>query len=239
MKKVDEDLEKQAAAMGAAFKLAFSGGMVVAQDFQNTLNNMSPTLQQAGEDGEDAVEVIIEAVKTLEDKLRDLSENFAKNFVDRMTAAAQGGKDAFSSYFEYMRKQLVALATRALVFQAIMGISKRFDLDLGAFAKSMTGFSPATSAATTGATNYTPDIGTAAAGYGYGAPGAGTPILSGRAANVAPRGIIVNQNINFSVSAIDGRDAARFIKEQGGTIAEVIATAAKDSTAYRRQLQGA
>jgi hypothetical protein len=69
--------------------------------------------------------------------------------------------------------------------------------------------------------------------------GAGTPILSGRAANASPRGIIVNQNINFSVSAIDGRSAAAFIKEQGGTIAEVIATAAKDSTAYRRQLQGA
>ena len=236
MKKVDEDLEKQAAAMGAAFKLAFSGGMVVAQDFQTTLGNIPTVLQQAGEDGEDAVEVIIEAVKTLEDKLRDLSENFAKNFVDRMTAAAQGGKDAFSSYFEYMRKQLVALATRALVFQAIMGISKRFDLDLGAFAKSMTGFSPVVVAGDT-----QPDIGTSA-DYGIdfkGAAGAGTAILSGRAANASRGGIIVNQNINFTVSAIDGRSAARFIKEQGGTIAEVIATAAKDSTAYRRQLQGA
>jgi hypothetical protein len=49
----------------------------------------------------------------------------------------------------------------------------------------------------------------------------------------------VNQNINFTVSTIDGQSAAAFIRSQGGTIAEVIATAAKDSTAYRRQLQGA
>jgi len=114
IKKVDKDLEEQAEAMGAAFKLAFSGGMVVAQDFQTTLGNIPTVLQQAGEDGEDAVEVIIEAVKTLEDKLRDLSENFAKNFVDRMTAAAQGGKDAFSSYFEYMRKQSARGSTSTL-----------------------------------------------------------------------------------------------------------------------------
>jgi hypothetical protein len=104
-----------------------------------------------------------------------------------------------------------------------MGVGGKFDLDFGGFAKSMTGFEAATGGGDTGA----------------GAAGAGTPILSGRAANASPRGIIVNQNINFSVSAIDGQSAAAFIKQQGGTIAEVIATAAKDSTAYRRQLQGA
>jgi len=123
-----------------------------------------------------------------------------------------------------MKKQLVALAMKALLFKAIMGVGTKFGVDagkLGDFAGAMTGSSPATGGGDTGDT------------------GAGTPILSGRAANAAPRGMIVNQNISFSVSAIDGRSAAAFIKEQGGTIAEVIATAAKDSTAYRRQLQGA
>ena len=127
-----------------------------------------------------------------------------------------------------MKKQLIALTIRALVFQAIMGIGKSFGIDMskvGSFATAVTGFEPATSGNS--------------GDPGAGAPGAGTPILSGRAAHASPRGVIVNQNINFSVSAIDGRSAARFIKEQGGTIAEVIATAAKDSTAYRRQLQGA
>ena len=178
-----------------------------------------------GEEDDTPIAPIIEAVKTLEDKLKDLSENFSKNFVNRMTTAAQGGKDAFKGYFEYMKKQLIALAMKALLFKLIMGVAGKFGWDAGAFATSMTGFSPATS----GASGDT----------GAGAPGAGTPILSGHAARASGGGTIVNQNINFTVSAIDGRSAARFIKEQGGNIADVIATAAKDSTAYRRQLQGA
>ena len=235
MRQADENVRQAAERLGDAIRVAFSGGLIVVQDFVAEVDKLPPLLQRTGGDGEDAMEVIIAAVETLEDKLKNLSENFAKNFVDRMTAAAQGGKDVFSGYFEYMKKQLIALAARALVFQAIMGISKKFGLDLGDFAKSMTGFSPVVVAGDTQT-----DTGTGA-DYGafLGAAGAGTPILSGRAANAAPRGIIVNQNINFTVSAIDGRSAARFIKEQGGTIAEVIATAAKDSTAYRRQLQGA
>ena len=194
-------------------------------NLHNRWNEIDWAAWYAGLGDETPLDATIEAVKTLEDKLRDLSENFSKNFVGRMTDAAQGGKDAFSGYFEYMKKQLIALAMRALLFKLIMGVATKFDLDLGGFATSMTGFSPATSG----------DSGDT----GAGAPGAGTPILSGHAARTPRGGMIVNQNINFSVSAIDGRDAARFIKEQGATIAEVIATAAKDSTAYRRQLQGA
>lgn len=194
---------------------------------QSQVNNTARDMELLGGDEDDnPIAPTVEAVKTLEDKLRDLSESFSKNFVDRMTTAAQGGKDAFQGYFSYMKKQLVALAMKALLFKAIMGVGTKFGVDagkLGDFAGAMTGFSPATGGGDTG----------------DGAPGAGTPILSGRAANASPRGVIVNQNINFSVSAIDGRSAAAFIKEQGGTIAEVIATAAKDSTAYRRQLQGA
>tara|TARA_R110000744_G_scaffold305007_1_gene413369 strand:+ start:15687 stop:17390 length:1704 start_codon:yes stop_codon:yes gene_type:complete len=164
------------------------------------------------------------SVMNLSEKMEELGESISKNFVGRMEDAAQGGKESFSGFFAYMKKQLIALAMRALFFQAIMGIGKKLGLDMekvGGFATSMTGFSPATGGGDTGDA------------------GAGTPILSGRAAGGSPRGMIVNQNIHFEVSAIDGRDAARFIKEQGGTIAEVIAKAAKDSTGFRRQLQGA
>jgi hypothetical protein len=223
MKKTDEDLEAQFAKMGEAIKTAFGGGLVVARDFQKQLENLPPLIDP--DDDDNPIDPLIASVKTLEDRLRDLSESFSKNFVNRMTTAAQGGKDAFTGYFEYMRKQLIALAMRALLFKAIMGVATKVNLDLGGFATAMTGFSPATSG----------DSGNT----GAGAPGAGTPILSGHAARASGGGQIVNQNINFSVNAIDGRSAARFIKEQGGTIAEVIATAAKDSTAYRRQLQGA
>ncbi|MDP2957172.1 MAG: phage tail tape measure C-terminal domain-containing protein, partial [Longimicrobiales bacterium] len=50
---------------------------------------------------------------------------------------------------------------------------------------------------------------------------------------------VVNQTINFSVSAIDARDATRFLHEQKGTIAQVVAEAARSSGGYRRALAGA
>jgi hypothetical protein len=223
MKETDRKLEEQFARMGNAIKTAFGGGLVVARDFQKQLENLSPLIDI--DDDDNPIDTIIASVKTLEDKLKDLSESFSKNFVNRMTEAAQGGKDAFTGYFEYMKKQLIALAMRALLFKAIMGVAGKFNLDFGSFAKSMTGFESATSG----------DSGDT----GTGAGGAGTPLLSGHAARAPRGGIIVNQNINFTVSTIDGQSAAAFLRSQGGTIAEVIATAAKDSTAYRRQLQGA
>ena len=51
-------------------------------------------------------------------------------------------------------------------------------------------------------------------------------------------GQTVNQTINFSVSAMDGRDASRFLQENKGTIASVVSDAARDSTGFRAQLLG-
>jgi hypothetical protein len=50
---------------------------------------------------------------------------------------------------------------------------------------------------------------------------------------------VVHQTVNFSVNAVDGRDAARFLQEQKGTIAQVVAEAARSSSGYRRALAGA
>jgi hypothetical protein len=216
MRQQDEKAGAAAKRLGDAIRVAFSGGLIVVRDFAAAVDKLPPVLDEVGNG-------VAKMAVGLEANMKTVGESISKNLVGRMTDAAQGSKDAFSGFFAYMQKQLVALAMKALLFKAIMGIGTKLGIDTGGFATAMTGFSPATGGGDTGT----------------GAPGAGTPILSGRAANASPRGVIVNQNINFSVSAIDGRSAARFIKEQGGTIAEVIATAAKDSTAYRRQLQGA
>jgi hypothetical protein len=197
-----------------------AGGKEAADNTANSMQNIKIPEQTSEE-----IETVAAAVEGVRDKVESLGESFIKNFVGRMTTAAQGGKEAFKGFFAYMKKELISLAMKALLFKAIMGVAGKFGWDAGAFAKTMTGFEVATTGA--GDTSGQP-----------GAPGAGTPILSGKAASVAGSGMIVNQNINFTVSAIDGRSAARFIKEQGGNIADVIATAAKDSTAYRRQLQG-
>ena len=63
-------------------------------------------------------------------------------------------------------------------------------------------------------------------------PATVTPIRAGG-------GVTVHQVINFNVSAIDSRDAGRFIQEQKGAIAKMMAQASRDSLSYRRALAGA
>lgn len=217
MRDATQDFVDQAMDLGAALILAFNGGKDVATEFQQVVIDTEGPIN----DLEDSVATMAVGVA---DKMEDIGHSISKNIVGRITDAAEGSKDAFAGFFAYMKKQLIDLAVKALLFKAILFAGEKFGFDMakvGNFATSMTGFSSATGGGDTGDA------------------GAGTPILSGRAANASPRGMIVNQNIHFEVSAIDGRDAARFIKEQGGAIAEVIATAAKDSTGFRRQLQGA
>jgi hypothetical protein len=50
---------------------------------------------------------------------------------------------------------------------------------------------------------------------------------------------VIHQTVNFSVNAIDSRDAARFVQEQKGAISQVVAEAARGSSGYRRALAGA
>jgi len=56
---------------------------------------------------------------------------------------------------------------------------------------------------------------------------------------VSSPAIVVNQSISFSVSAIDSRDMTRALQEQKGTIAQVVAEAARGSSGFRRALAGA
>jgi hypothetical protein len=49
-------------------------------------------------------------------------------------------------------------------------------------------------------------------------------------------GTVVNQNINFNVSAADGQSVAQFFAANKGEIAKVVAEAADQSSAFRRRL---
>ena len=68
------------------------------------------------------------------------------------------------------------------------------------------------------------------------------PMVPGRVINAAAAGgvggMTLNQAVNFNISAIDSKDAARFVKEQKGAIAQVVADAAQSSLGFRRQLGG-
>lgn len=50
--------------------------------------------------------------------------------------------------------------------------------------------------------------------------------------------VIVDQTISFSISAIDGRDMQKALREQGGTIAQIVGEAARNSVGYQKQLIG-
>ena len=69
-------------------------------------------------------------------------------------------------------------------------------------------------------------------------PGAITlnPQVMGGGGRGGRGGMTVNQNISFSVQAIDGQDATRFLTDNKQTIAKVISEATRDSTGFRHQL---
>ena len=166
-------------------------------------------------EGVNEVGAVIEQVT---EKVKKLGDSIAENFTNRMIDAVQGGKNAFQGFFSWLKNKLVEMAIKFLLFKALIGISG--SENMGQFAEGITGFKSATATTTD-----TADL--------------KANVIVNSSASARDRGMVVNQNINFTVSAIDARDATRFIQEQGGTIAQVVATAAKDSTAYRRQLQGA
>ena len=174
-----------------------------------------------------AVEEVDESIKTLKNESIKMADSFAQNFVGRMTSAAQGGKNAFEGFFSYMKNRIIQLAMMWAIFQTGKGIFGQSD-----FLTALTGFGTGTPGPMSSAMQ-TADLG----GIGGLSP---KPIgLVRNRGNIQQAGMTVNQNINFAVNAIDARDAARFIQEQKGMIAGVVAEATQNSRAYRNQLLGA
>jgi hypothetical protein len=193
-------------------------GMV---ELPELLNNVAA----AGEDAEDAVEKIIEAVETLQTRLATLTEQFTQDFITRMNEAVHGAENAFAGFFDYMHRKLTEMAIKWAFFKAMMALGVDAD-----FIKNVTGLERA--ATPSGTVLPMPSF-----------PALPRPELPRPAFSVYGQGqdsggLKVHQSINFNVQAIDARDAARFIKEQGGNIAQVVADASRDSVAFRRSLQG-
>jgi hypothetical protein len=213
----------QARAFGSAISTAFNGGLAVAQDFQQTMADVPRTI-------EDAAVAAGVPIDQLAVKMEDVSKNIADNFVGRMTDMVKGSKDAFGGFFTWIKNQLVELAIKFLIFKSITGL---FKSAAGAgWLEDLTGFSSVAESAGSGVTEVV------GSGLENGISKMPWDMFSGAKGNMTA-GPQVTQVINFTVSAIDGRDAARFIREQGGEIANVVATAAKDSVGYRAALQGA
>lgn len=211
-----------------------TGGIEPATDQVNT------AFTNLGTVGTDAVGAVAEVIKetaeeieSMRDKLDSLTDRMAKDFVSRMTRAAQGGKDAFQGFFDYMKNRIIELALQFAIFKTLGAMFPESD-----FVKALAaGFNmeAALPSSTLPMPTNLPDLG----------PGTKAGRLStfgnilGLRAGGRSSGMTVNQNINFSVSAIDSQDASRFIQQQKGAIAGVMAEATRNSQAYRRQLAGA
>jgi len=208
-------------------------GAVLKEIFQGGAENIrlaTDGIQRFGETGTAAIEVVAEQVKNLTEQSIDMAETISKNFIGRMTEAAAGGKNAFEGFFDFMKKRLIQLAMQYALFKTLTGIFGESD-----FITALTGFAGSAGESTLRSHQpvSVPDLG----GIG------GLPRKDiwrvRNTGGIRQQGMTVNQNINFTVSAIDARDAARFIQEQKGTIAGVMAEATQNSRAYRNQLLGA
>ena len=51
-------------------------------------------------------------------------------------------------------------------------------------------------------------------------------------------GVVVHQEINFNISALDGPSVAQVLRSQKGTIAQIVGEAAQDGAGFRRTLRG-
>ena len=159
-------------------------------------------------------------IETLDEKLRKMTQEFTKNFVDRMVKSVNEAENAFAGFFNYMRQEIVKLIVRWAAFQALTKMFPHSEFIAG-----ITG-TPATAQAgmaPNAADNFIKN------------PGAITfnpQVIGGGGRG----GMTVNQNISFSVQAIDGQDASRFLTDNKQTIAKVISEATRDSTGFRHQL---
>ncbi len=140
--------------------------------------------------------------------------DFARDFASRMASAATGAENAFEGMFKSILQMLAEIAIQ----MAILGILESVAPDsryTKAFAASLgvTSDSATTSAKSVVATD---------------AKG-----LRGSKATV------VNQTVNFSVNTIDARGVSQVLREQKGTLTEMMAEAAVGSPSFRRALGGA
>tara|TARA_R100000808_G_scaffold6198_1_gene18568 strand:+ start:5503 stop:7215 length:1713 start_codon:yes stop_codon:yes gene_type:complete len=175
-------------------------------------NELAPSVKDLGD-----------KIKTLDEQLRDLTQTFTKNFIDRITNSLNNSKNAFEGFFTYIRQELTKVMVKWLAFQTLTGLFPHSEFIAG-----VTGTPTPATLSGSGATN--PD---------------GTSIMHPlKSLGLTPqvggggRGMTVNQNITLTVSAMDGQDASRFLRDNKGTIAQVISEATRDSTGYRAQLLG-
>ena len=227
---VSDVLDQLGPVVGETYKM-LTGDFVETEaqavKLQNSVQELSNAQQDAQNSIADTAARATQRVETLLMKVDAMANNFANNFINRMITAAQGGQSAFEGFFQYMRNQLIALSLRFAMNKTLSGMFPNSEFIAG-----ITNKPTAATLSNSGAKN--PD------GTSIMHPLGGLLPQVGGGGGGGGRGgtTVVNQTVSLNVSAMDGRDAARFLQENKGVIADVVAQATRDSTGYRAQLIG-
>ena len=152
-------------------------------------------------------------VEMLGDKLGKLTEDFATGMVGNVVSSLSTMSNAFTGFFTKMQKQLVEATMQWLVFKALTGLFPESE-----FVANLTG------------TQVRPTSVKDQLAKGK----RGSHRMIAPQAQGLPASAVVNQNINFSVNAIDSQDAARFINDNQGEIAKVVVDASRKSFGVRK-----
>lgn len=185
-----------------------------------TINSSTlPAVRKAQEEIDKFNQDVGVTVEMLNEKLRGMTEEFASGMVNNVVTSLSTMSNAFGSFFSKMQKQLVEATVQWLVFKALTGLFPNSE-----FVANLTG-------------TQTPGMKmNASVGDQLKRGKRGPHRMIPNTPSALPASAVVNQSINFNVSAIDGRNAAQFIQENKGDIAGVVAQASRDSQGYRQQL---
>jgi histidinol phosphatase-like enzyme len=164
-----------------------------------------------------AMKKLTDEVKTLNEQFNEtiskFGEDFASGVANNVVSSVSTMSNAFTGFFQKMQKQLVEATLQWLLFKALTGMFPNSE-----FVANLTGTQT---------------------GGQIASKGAETALRTGkrgvqRLAPPTPAPVSINQNVNFSVNAIDSRDAARFIQDNQGEIAKVVVDASKKSFGVRK-----
>ena len=220
------------ADVGQSIADIWGGGMeVVESESMAAFQAAANSAMGAGEAISNEIETIEDKIKTIREQIDGFAQSFAKDFLGTLTSAFQGAEVSLGKMLDSMMNRMIEFGVQYAVFKTLLGAFPGSDF-LQTMAGSM-GFGSLIPAPQSQA------MGTLNMGGINPFPRKSPHQIVGARSNVRRGGgPVVNQTINFQVSAIDSRDAAMFIKEQQGTISAVVAEAVNNSSAYRRQLTG-
>lgn len=169
-------------------------------------------------------------------RTRDAARDLASSMTDAFMSIVDGSK-SFAQAITDMVQSIIADLTRAIIqkqiFDAVFGLLG------GGIPDAPPPIDPPTPPSFAGGFQHG---GTIPRGS-FGLVGERGPELVSGPATVTPMSkgggnqpVTVNQEINFNVTAMDGRSVQQALKQQKGTIMQIVGEAAGQSTSFRKQL---